>query len=179
RDGATFGLVAPGYQMVRVLAGNLGGEALRFAPATTAARLKLLGVDVYSIGETSGDIQEWHRRPDAYRKVTIRSGCLVGAVAVGPWPAFDRVAQGVVEHEPVSSAKLRRFRTSGELWPAAASPSALAASAIVCSCMQVTRGQIDAARSHGCPNAHAVCRETHAASICGSCRRLVEDLVAL
>jgi len=183
RAGATFGLVAPGYQMVRVLAGNLVGKELRFQPTSTTARLKVLGVEVSSIGEidgaSPGTSTETYRRRDAYRKVIVRSGCLTGAVAVGAWPGFDRVAQAVTERERVSVAALRRFRRRGELWAAPVAAGELPETAIVCSCMQVTRGQIEAARRSGCVDARAVCRETTAASMCGSCRPVVEEITAL
>lgn len=183
RAGATFGLVAPGYQMARVLVANLTGELRTFAASTTAAKLKLLGVDVCSIGETADDAPDTqatrYRSADSYRKVVVRAGRMVGALAVGEWSGFDRVAQAVQMGDRVSDTKLRRFRRDGELWPPPPSAAALPEASIVCSCMQVTRGQIEAARLAGCADVAAVCRETTAATMCGSCRPLVQELVEL
>uniref|UniRef100_UPI0026EF9185 FAD-dependent oxidoreductase n=1 Tax=Pseudomonas aeruginosa TaxID=287 RepID=UPI0026EF9185 len=42
-EGKIFGLVAPGYQMARVAAAVLAGEAKRFTGADMSTKLKLLG----------------------------------------------------------------------------------------------------------------------------------------
>ena len=51
-EGRVFGLVAPGYQMARIAADRVlgkGGEV--FAGADMSTKLKLLGVEVGSIGD--------------------------------------------------------------------------------------------------------------------------------
>lgn len=54
-NGSVFGLVAPGYSMARNLAGLLMGEAaVAFTGADMSTKLKLLGVDVGSIGDAHG-----------------------------------------------------------------------------------------------------------------------------
>ncbi|HTK01740.1 MAG TPA: FAD-dependent oxidoreductase, partial [Bordetella sp.] len=51
-NGMVFGLVAPGYQMARTAAADLcGGDAQPFTGADMSTKLKLLGVDVGSIGD--------------------------------------------------------------------------------------------------------------------------------
>lgn len=50
-EGKIFGLVAPGYQMARVVAAQLCGEARAFTGADMSTKLKLLGVDVASFGD--------------------------------------------------------------------------------------------------------------------------------
>nr|MBA2816902.1 nitrite reductase [Candidatus Pantoea persica] len=49
-----FGLVAPGYQMARVLADYLAGEASAFSCADMSTKLKLLSVEVASFGDAHG-----------------------------------------------------------------------------------------------------------------------------
>jgi nitrite reductase (NADH) large subunit len=46
-----YGLVAPGYDMARVTAKHLLGEAAEFRGADMSTKLKLMGVDVASIGD--------------------------------------------------------------------------------------------------------------------------------
>src|SRR5690606_34431113 len=53
-QGRVFGLVAPGYQMAKVLAARLCGGADKFTGADMSTKLKLLGVDVASIGDSLG-----------------------------------------------------------------------------------------------------------------------------
>src|SRR5262245_22288106 len=54
-SGRIYGLVAPGYQMAEVTARHLSGEhGARFADADMSTKLKLMGVDVASIGDAHG-----------------------------------------------------------------------------------------------------------------------------
>jgi nitrite reductase (NADH) large subunit len=50
-NGQVFGLVAPGYDMARVAARHLAGQPAAFAGADMSTKLKLMGVDVASIGD--------------------------------------------------------------------------------------------------------------------------------
>ncbi|MDP6191212.1 MAG: FAD-dependent oxidoreductase, partial [Gammaproteobacteria bacterium] len=49
-----FGLVAPGYQMAKVVVSQLLGQEAGFSGADMSTKLKLLGVDVASIGDAQG-----------------------------------------------------------------------------------------------------------------------------
>ena len=51
-QGKVFGLVAPGYQMAQAVASRIAGSAdAAFTGADMSTKLKLLGVDVASIGD--------------------------------------------------------------------------------------------------------------------------------
>ncbi len=52
--GRIYGLVAPGYQMARVLADRLCGGDATFTGADMSTKLKLMGVDVASFGDAFG-----------------------------------------------------------------------------------------------------------------------------
>ncbi len=56
-NGQVFGLVAPGYQMARALADTLTGGDAVFKGADMSTKLKLLGVEVASIGDAHGRTQ--------------------------------------------------------------------------------------------------------------------------
>jgi nitrite reductase (NADH) large subunit len=180
--GVSQGLVAPGYRMASILAAQLTGGRATFRSQVPRAKLKLLGVSVASVGvaHDGPDVLALrHSGPGSHRALRLRAGRLVGALAVGPWPGFDRVARAVEEGLRIAPWELRRFRRRGEIWgeSRASSVSEWPADAIICSCGQVTRAQIDAARAGGCPDAPSVCRATSAGLACGSCRPLVEELV--
>ena len=49
-----YGLVAPGYAMADVVADRLAGGDARFTGADVSTKLKLLGVDVASVGDAHG-----------------------------------------------------------------------------------------------------------------------------
>ena len=50
-----FGLVAPGYQMAKAAFSTLTGGDTQFGGADMSTKLKLLGVDVGSIGDAHGN----------------------------------------------------------------------------------------------------------------------------
>jgi nitrite reductase (NADH) large subunit len=57
-QGRIFGLVAPGYQMAKVAVDHIVGEGkLAFTGADMSTKLKLLGVDVASIGDAHGNAE--------------------------------------------------------------------------------------------------------------------------
>ena len=79
-QGQLFGLVAPGYQMARTAAAVLCGDTSQsFTGADMSTKLKLLGVDVGSIGDahgrTPGSISLRYRNDLAgeYRKLVLSS----------------------------------------------------------------------------------------------------------
>ena len=52
--GRIYGLVAPGYRMAEVVVAQLAGDEAQFQGADMSTKLKLLGVDVGSIGDAHG-----------------------------------------------------------------------------------------------------------------------------
>lgn len=177
----TYGLVAPGYQMARILVEQITGREARFRPQVPAAKLKLLGIWVASVGAVEeGELTTALRfeADGVYRKLLVDGGRLVGALAVGPWDSFEHAAQAVQTGALLAPAELRRFRRKGELVGPVASATELLADAIVCSCAQVTRSEIEAATAV-CADVTSVCAATAAGTICGSCRPVVAELVAL
>src|SRR5690606_33311384 len=102
--GATFGLVAPGYDMARACAANLlGGSEPRFAGGNPATKLKVLGLEVGSIGDAHGNTPDSvscvfeDALSGVYRKLVIdRTGKrLLGAVLVGDTSTFGMLDQYV------------------------------------------------------------------------------------
>ena len=86
--GVCHGLVAPLYDMAKVLADNLCGHAGAYRPAATATRLKVTGVDLFSAGNfTGGEGYEdiVLRDPDRgiYRRLVLKDDRLAGAVLYG------------------------------------------------------------------------------------------------
>jgi nitrite reductase (NADH) large subunit len=95
-EGQCYGLVAPLYDMANVLAAQLCGEvAARFVPVATATRLKVTGINLYSVGDFAGgdDREEIVLRDAAagvYKRVVLRGEKIIGTVlygdtADGPW----------------------------------------------------------------------------------------------
>jgi nitrite reductase (NADH) large subunit len=127
--GTTYGLAFPGYKMVDVLVDNLVGGTATFESADQSAKLKLMGVSVASMGAHS----EMDARSTTvnsfdtggvYRKLVMRDGKIVGAIAVGEWDNLDRVREAIDQPHLVSFRfwDMRRFRSTGNLWLRSESP---------------------------------------------------------
>ena len=91
-EGRVFGLVAPGYQMARIAAARvLGTECEAFAGADMSTKLKLLGVEVGSIGDAHAATPGarvysfFDQRKEVYKKLVVdaEGKKLIGAVLVG------------------------------------------------------------------------------------------------
>ena len=90
-DNKIFGLVAPGYAMAKTAISHLTGADKTFKGADMSTKLKLLGVEVASIGDAQGntvDSQSYSFIDSAtgiYKKIVMdESGkILLGAVLVG------------------------------------------------------------------------------------------------
>jgi nitrite reductase (NADH) large subunit len=102
---ATFGLVAPLWQQARVCATHLAGAGhCRYVQQATATKLKVTGIDLYSVGDFIGgpDSEDLVMRDPGrgvYKRLVLRQQRLVGAVlygdvADGAWYA-DLIRDGV------------------------------------------------------------------------------------
>ena len=184
--GRIYGLVAPGYRMAEVVAAQLAGRSAQFAGADMSTRLKLLGVDVGSIGDAHGrtvgslSFAFSDERAEVYRRiVTSADGRqLLGAVLVGDCDSYDTLLQyhlNAIELPPAPE---------GLIVPATgAMPqlgvAALPPTATICSCHNVTRGAIMGAIDGGCRSVGDVKGATRASTGCGGCAAMLKNLVDL
>jgi nitrite reductase (NADH) large subunit len=87
--GATFGLVAPLWEQARVCADHLAGLGKgRFVQACTPTRLKVTGIDLYSVGDFAGgpgteELVLRDARRSVYKRLVLRGSQLIGAVLYG------------------------------------------------------------------------------------------------
>lgn len=177
-DGVVHGLVGPGIEQAAVAARHIADGTGRYRGSIPTTRLKVVGTPVFSMGETGHDhhpgetASHVFRTATGYRRLILREGRLAGALAVGAWPDLNRLQSALVARAPVYPWQLRRFRRSGQLWPADADASVVAwpAAATVCNCTGVTRGQLGAALAAGCSSVAGLQEATGAGTVCGSCQ---------
>ncbi|MGW8847003.1 nitrite reductase large subunit NirB [Streptomyces xiamenensis] len=183
-DGRVYGLVAPGYDMAATAARTIAGqEASGFHGADTSTKLKLLGVDVASFGDAHGtspdslDVVYADSRSGVYKKLVIGGdGTLLGGVLVGDADAYGllRPFTGSVPPAPPEQLVL----PAGLAPPTALGPGALPDEAVVCSCHNVTKGAIrSAVTDHSCASVPEVKKCTKAGTGCGSCVKVLGQLV--
>jgi nitrite reductase (NADH) large subunit len=185
--GRVHGLVAPGYEQAAVAAQVLCGGEAHYEGTLLAARLKVLGCEVFSAGEAATDQRPdravEHRYSDPrngiYRKVVTLHGRVVGAMAVGRWNELARVQEAVATGRRLWPWEWLRLRRMGRLTVEAEAHGVASwpANAVVCSCTGVTRGRIGVAIAEGACTAEQVSACTGASTVCGSCRPLVVELL--
>ncbi len=185
-DGQLFGLVGPGYLQAEVAASTITGDQARFDGASPATKLKIIGADVFSVGdiaqlEVRRNVRSHVWQEDgSYRRIFVDRGRLVGALAVGPWPQASRIQDAVNQGATVHPWMLFRFRKTGSFWSEEDLPvDAMPDAAVLCNCTGVTCGQVRGALRAGCGTIDAISAETSAGMVCGTCRPLIADMIDL
>ncbi len=179
-----YGLVAPGLEQAAVAAVTASGGSAGYAGSTLTTRLKVAGLPVFSMGTVSDEAipdlaRTYTYRDDTnYRKLVSHRGRLIGAIVIGDCPELSRLQEAVLHQRRVWPWQWLRFRTTGLLWPEEelGSVAAWPATATVCNCTGVTRGQLGRALAEGCTTAAALAACTGASTVCGSCRPLLAEL---
>ncbi len=185
-NGQTYGLVAPGYEMARVTAKQLLGEQAAFGGADMSTKLKLMGVDVASIGYAHGatpgsrSYQFSDERKQVYKKLVV-SECgkfLLGGVMVGDAAEYGTLLQMMLNRIELPEAPefLILPSSDGQAKPGLG-VEALPDSAQICSCNNVSKGQICAAVCAGASSIGALKSATKAGSSCGGCVSLVTQVM--
>ena len=184
--GQIFGLVAPGYEMARIAVKHLIGEAGEFKGADMSTKLKLMGVDVASIGDPHGKVegsrsyQFTDERKQIYKKIVV-SDCgkyLLGGVMVGDASEYGTLLQMMLNRIelPESPEFLILPQADGNAKPGLG-VDALPENAQICSCNDVSKGAICAAVRDGATSIGAVKSCTAAGTSCGGCVSLVTQIM--
>ncbi len=184
-----YGLVAPGYTMATVAADNLCEPGSNtFTGADMSTKLKLLGVDVASFGDafatTPGakEIAISDAIAGTYKKLVVNEtgSQLLGGMLVGDASAYGNLLQ-LVQNQivlPPHPEDLILPERSGK--PAGMGVDSFPDSSQICSCNNVTKGQIcTAIQEHGFTEVGAVKKFTNAGTGCGGCVPLVTDILKM
>jgi nitrite reductase (NADH) large subunit len=174
-DGRVYGLIAPGNAMAEVVADRLLGGRATFPGADTSTKLKLLGVDVASFGETAGPLDVTFTDPATrvYAKLVLSDDAqtLLGGVLVGDATAYPTLRAYL--GGPLPGPPLALLAPAG-----ADDQRALPGSAQICSCNAVTKDTIlSAIHEQNCADVPAVKACTRAGTTCGSCVPLLKQLL--
>jgi assimilatory nitrate reductase electron transfer subunit len=165
-----------------VVADVLTGRPAAYTGSRLVTRLKAMDLDVAAMGETapkpadSGNGLEVLVFADpvrhVYKKVVVRDGVVTGAVLLGDLSTVGTLTQAYDRATPLASARLHL------LFAGVGAPDAvLTDDAVVCTCNQVTAGDVRACVADGCRTVAEVACATRATTGCGSCRSAVERLL--
>lgn len=182
-----FGLVAPGYDMARVAARHITGQTdASFAGADMSTKLKLMGVDVASIGDAQSKTPNCRsyrytdERKQIYKKIVVSEDGkrLLGAVLVGNADEYGTLLQMALNGiaPPEDPEFLILPSSDGKAKPGLG-VDALPDSAQICSCNNVSKGQICAAVADGATDIGALKSCTKAGATCGGCVPLVTQVM--
>src|SRR5690606_6818947 len=176
-NGQIFGLVAPGYQMARLVAAQLlGKDAQPFTGADMSTKLKLLGVDVGSIGDAHGatpgsrSYRFIDEATDTYRRMVVSADGkhLLGAVLVGDNSYYDSLLRDAQNGSRLLAAP------AGLTVPQSAGAAALGVEALpepaaICSCDNVSKGAVCGQVDAGVPDLGELKAATRPGTGCGGC----------
>ncbi|MGW5771583.1 nitrite reductase large subunit NirB [Streptomyces longwoodensis] len=184
-DGRVYGLVAPGYDQAETAAATIAADEASFTGADLSTKLKLLGVDVASFGDAHGttgdclDVVYSDSRAGLYKKLVIgRDGTLLGGILVGDAEAYGTLRALTGSVPPVAPESLVLPAGAGA-GAEGLGPAALPDDAIICSCNNVRKGTIrEAVTEHRCTTVPEVKKCTKAGTTCGSCVKVLGQLVA-
>lgn len=186
--GAAGGLVQPAWDQAGVLADLLTGAdtAARYRGTPTVTRLKAEGVDLAALGRAHVAVDD----PDfevvclhdpargRYVKVVLRDDTVAGAIVLGLPDAAAALTQ---LHDRRGAAPTDRLALLlGRALPSgaapASSPADLPASAVVCRCNAVSKGQLVESWRAGATGVDALVSATRAGTGCGGCADAVRGI---
>jgi nitrite reductase (NADH) large subunit len=188
--GHVYGLVAPLYEMARVAAARLADdETAAFVHNDTPTKLKVTGIDVYSVGDfADGEDREEIVLRDAtagiYKRVVLKDDRIVGAVLFGEvrdgaW--FNDLKKKAANISAMRDTLIygQAYQGGGAFDPKAA-VDALPGDAEICGCNGICKSRIvDTIKAKGLTTLDDVRAHTKASASCGSCTGLVEQLMEL
>ncbi|MFI2811287.1 MULTISPECIES: nitrite reductase large subunit NirB [Microbulbifer] len=180
-----YGLVAPGYTMARNVVSLLCGEEASFTGADMSTKLKLLGVEVGSIGDAHGRaegaaaITFVDEQSGIYKRI-ITDGDgrkLLGAVLVGDTGDYDQLLQYHLNDIDLPEHPEQLILPAADGDAPTLGAGALPATATICSCHNVSKGQIVDVVQGGCCSLGEVKDVTRASTGCGGCSALLKNVV--
>lgn len=185
-NGICYGLVAPLVEQGKVLAATITGNGDHRGPvysgSVQAAKLKIVGIDVFSGGAwaDAADAEAVRYEDPAlgiYKKLVLRNGKLAGVILVGDTSDSHRYMDWLRSDVDLS-AERRHL-----LFPPPTSDRGLdiaqmAETATICGCVGVTKGAIiQAIHEKGVNTLSQLKEATRASTGCGSCTGLCQDLL--
>ena len=187
--GVAYGLVAPLFEQGKVCANHLANHGIgRYLGSVTSTKLKVTGIDVFSAGDFSGgpgteDIVLHDKLGGVYKRVVLKDDRIVGSVLYGDTADGSWYFQLMKDRQSVHELRGQLMFGQNRLGDAGHKGENRAAtmpdSAEVCGCNGVCKGTIvKAIKEKGLFSLDEVKKHTKAASSCGSCTGLVEQILA-
>lgn len=185
-NGQHFGLVAPGYAMARAAVSHLNADGrTHFQGADMSTKLKLLGVDVGSIGDAQGhtsgcqNYRYTDERTGVYRRLVVSADGkrLLGAILIGDNSYYDPLLQLALNDMPLPEQPETLILPATEGGLPTPGSAELPLTATICSCHNVSKGDICEAMNDGATTLAALKASTQAATGCGGCAAMLKTVL--
>jgi nitrite reductase (NADH) large subunit len=183
--GMVYGLVAPLWEQAKVLADHITGKNTQaiYTGSKLSTKLKVMGVELASMGLTQPAddedevVQFSEPKRGTYKKLIVRKGRLVGAIALGDLSKVAYLMQAFERNTALPEERLSLLFDIGAPTKQVTFAE-LPNDAQVCNCNGVSKAAIGGCVSAGKRTAKAVMEATRAGMGCGSCKSQVNELVA-
>ncbi len=186
--GIAYGLVAPLFEQAKICANHLAGFGIGIYRGSVAStKLKVTGIDLFSAGDFMGgegseEIVLSDPAGGVYKKLVLKDDKLVGACLYGDTNDGAWYFQLLKDASPIGERRERLMFGESALGDAGTAgqdrASAMRDSDEVCGCNGVCKGTIvKAINAQGLFTVDEVKKQTKAASSCGSCTGLVEQIL--
>jgi len=185
--GVAYGLVAPLFEQAKVCANHLAKRAFSsYRGSLTSTKLKVTGIELfsagdYSIGEGKEEILLQDAKSGVYKKIVLKDDKVVGAVLYGD--TIDGAWYFKLMRDKSDVSEIRRDLMIGQSNLGDAGHGGIDVAAMsddteICGCNGICKGDIVYAISDkGLFTLDDVKKHTKAASSCGSCTGLVEQIL--
>ena len=184
--GVCYGLVAPLLEQGKVLAATItGNKGPRYAGSAPAAKLKIMGVDVFSAGAFDESVPGndvvclEDRALGIYKKLILRENRLVGTILVGDTADSHRYMDWLQTRTDLSEQR----RQLQLLFPQPEPDQGMDVAQfpdgkVICGCHGVSKGAIvQAIRDRNLTTLPQLKESTRASTGCGSCTSLCQSLL--
>ncbi|MCS7479700.1 FAD-dependent oxidoreductase [Umezawaea endophytica] len=185
--GTVSGLVQPAWEQAAVLADRLTGvaPAARYRGTSVVTRLKARDIDLAALGDVHVDLD----CPDhevlcfqdpargRYAKLVLRDDFVMGAILIGAPDAAAAITQLYDRGLAAPTDRLALLLGRALTPEVASSPADLPASAVMCKCNTVSKGQLVTAYRGGATSVSSLVEATRATTGCGGCKDAVCGLV--
>ncbi len=183
--GRVYGLVAPLWDQGVVLADRLTATKPKAAylGSKLATKLKVMGVELASMGVTGAqedddeEIVYSEPKTGIYKKLVIRNGQLVGAILLGDADRAGYLIQNFDRGSALPDERALMLFDIGDAPALGATMIEMPESAQICNCNGVSKGTIVGCVKAGAKSLKMVMDKTRAGTGCGSCKKLVGELV--
>jgi nitrite reductase (NADH) large subunit len=171
--------------MAKVAVSHITGGSEEFTGADMSTKLKLLGVDVASVGDahgnTPGSLSYTYSNDveEVYKRIIVSADNkkLLGAVLVGDVEAYGTLQQMCVNGMDLPEDPNCLILPSVDGASMAMGVDALPETAQICSCMDVSKGAICCAVQNGANTMGDIKSITKASTSCGGCTALVKQIM--